>query len=162
MVAVEREDRAQQRNRGFRAVESIRSLRAQKCCEHAIAMSEIFVEEQHRRQGSREVVDLRFLLLKHVGMRGDAPEDLPCLLRLLQLFERCASPVGHVGDGEHAHLLEVACLPRGATPPAAPLPADCRRPHAQRQARIRYRFCWRGDAELRQAIVEGAAQPRDE
>ena len=73
MIAVEREHCVQQWSAQSAArLRPVRSLRAQKGREHAIATDEIFVEEQHRRQGSREVVDIRLPALQVDRVIGDA------------------------------------------------------------------------------------------
>src|SRR5580698_3050742 len=118
MIAVEREHRAQQWDGGLSAIAAVGGLCTQEHGEHAIAMSQVFMKEQHCRERSGKIVDLRLLRFELLRIVSDAAEYFLCLLRLLQLFKRRASPVGHVGDREHTHLLEVARLPRGALPPA--------------------------------------------
>ena len=118
MIAVELEHCIQHGDRGLRPVEAISCLRTQERREHTIAMAQILMEEQHRGQRRGEVIYLWFLQLELICIRSDATKDLLRLAPLLQFLKCRASPVRHVGDGEHAHLLEVACLPGCASPPA--------------------------------------------
>ncbi len=91
-------------------------LRLQEQRRRFLPELQVVVEQQHRRQGRGEVINLRpgFLELLRVGEQ--IAEQFPGLAALPEFYPRLRGVISHFAEGANAHFLEVAFETGGGQP----------------------------------------------